>query len=80
MARCGIPDFCERYKIDIGIYDPQSKRILPRTVKQSKKCVHNHKNHYCVIWKKNREDSSLNGVDEIEKNFKNNKNKVNELI
>ena len=29
MARCRIPEFCKRYKIDIGIYDLNSKRILP---------------------------------------------------
>ena len=34
MNRCRIPDFCNRYKIDIGIYDLNSERILPRTVKQ----------------------------------------------
>ena len=70
MTRCRIPDFCERYKIDIGIHDPKSKRIQPRTVKQRDKCVHIHKNLYCVICKKNRKDSLLNGVDEIDKNFK----------
>ena len=52
MSRCRIPEFCERYKIDIGIYDLNSKRILPRTVEQRDICVHIHKNHYCVIWKK----------------------------
>ena len=36
------------------------------------------KNHYCVIWKKNRKDSLLNGVNEIERNFKYVKNKINE--
>ena len=40
MARCRIPAFCEKYKIDMGICDPKSKRILPRTVKQRDKCVH----------------------------------------
>ena len=78
MARCGIPEFCERYKVDIGICDPKSERIYPRTVKQRDKCVHIHKNHYCVILKKNRKDSLLNEVDEIDKNFKHIKNKVNE--
>ena len=34
MARCRIPEFCKRYKIDIGIYDLNSKRILSRSVKQ----------------------------------------------
>ena len=62
MSRCRIPEFCNRYKIDIGIYDLNSKRVLPWTVKQKNICVHIHKNHYCVIWKKNRKDSLLNGV------------------
>ena len=52
MARCRIPEFCKRYKIVIGIYDLDSKRILPWTAKQKNSCVHIHKNHYCVIWKK----------------------------
>ena len=43
-----------------------------------KTCVHIHKNHYCVIWKKNRKDSLLNGVNEIERNFRYVKNKLNE--
>ena len=78
MSRCRIPEFCKRYKIDIGIYDLNSKRILPWTVKQKNICVYIHKNHYCVIWKKNRKDSLLNGVEEIEKNFRYVKNKINE--
>ena len=78
MTRCRIPEFCKRYKIDIGIYDLNNKRILPQTVKQKNICVHIHKNHYCVIWKKNRKDSLLNGVDEIDKNLKYIKNKINE--
>ena len=78
MTRCRIPEFCERYKIDIGIYDLNSKRILPRSVKQRDKSVYIHKNHYCVIWKNNRKDSLLNGVEEIENNFRYVKNKINE--
>ena len=78
MPRCRIPEFCKRYKIDIGIYDLINGRILPRTVKQKNICVYIHKNHYCVIWKKNRRDFLLNGVNEIENNFKYIKNKINE--
>ena len=78
MTRCRIPKFCKRYKIDIGIYDHNSKRILPWTVKQKNICVHIHKNHYCVIWKKNRRDSLLNGVQKIENIFKYVKNNINE--
>ena len=82
MTPCRIPEFCKRYKIDIGIYNLNSERILPWTVKQKNICVHIHNNHYCVIWKKNRKDSLLNGVTEIEKKFKyvNNKINANNLI
>ena len=78
MSRCRIPEFCKRYKIDIGIYDLKKQRILPRTVKQRDKCAYIHENHSCVIWKKNRKDSLLKGVEEIEKNFKYIKNEINE--
>ena len=33
MNRCRIPEFCNKYKIEIGTYDLNSERILPRTVK-----------------------------------------------
>ena len=78
MAWCRIPEFCKRYKIDIAIFDLNSKKILPWTVKQKNICVHIHKNHYCVIWKKKRKDSLLNGVQEIENNFIYIKNRINE--
>ena len=70
ITRCQIAEFCERYKISLAIYDPKSKRILPRNVEQRDICVHTHKNHYCVIWMKSRKDSLLNGVEEIDRNFK----------
>ena len=78
MARCRILEFCEIYILDIGIYDPRSKRLLPRIVKQRNICVHIHINHYCVIWEKNRKDALLNGVDEIDTNCKYVKNTINE--
>ena len=49
MTRCRIPEFCERYKVDKGVFAPRIKRILPRTVKQKGICVHIQTNHYCVI-------------------------------
>ena len=54
MTRCRIPELCERYKIDFGIYDLKSKRIVPWSVKQRDVCVYIPKNHYCVIWTKIR--------------------------
>ena len=78
MTRCGVPEFCGRYKIGIEIYDDKSKRILFRTVKQRDICVNTHKNHYCVIWRKNRNDAVLNGIEEIDKNFEYVEKKLNE--
>ena len=43
MTRCRIPEFCGRYKIDIRIYDPKSKRILPWNVEQKDIYVHSKK-------------------------------------
>ena len=77
-TRCRIPEFCERYKIDVGIYDLKSNWIFLRNVQQRDKCVYIHENHYCVIWKENRKDSLLNGIEEIDRNFKFVKNLINE--
>ena len=49
MAWCRISEFRKRYKIDIGIYDIKSTKILPSTLRQRDICVHIQKNHYCVI-------------------------------
>ena len=40
--------------------------------------VYTKKNQNCLIWKKNRKDALLNGVEEIEKKFKYVKNKIND--
>ena len=77
--RCKFPKFCDRYKIDIGIYDPKSKKLLARNFKPRDICVHVDKNQFCVNWKKNRRDSLLNGVGEIERIFKNVKSNINEI-
>ena len=51
MTHCRIPEFFEGCKIDIGIYDLKSKRILRRSVKEISLCLYIHKNCFCVIWK-----------------------------
>ena len=33
-TRCRMPNFCVGYEIDVGMYDLNSKRMLPRSVKQ----------------------------------------------
>ena len=80
MTRCRITEVCERFKLDSGIYDLKSKRVLLRTVEQKGICVRIHKNLYCFIWKVNRRDSLLDGVEEIEKKFKYGRSFLNENI
>ena len=80
MTRCRIPDLCDRYRIDIGLYGPKSKRILLRSIKDRNICLHIHKNHYSVVWKKNRKGSLLNGVEEMERNFTYNKKRQTKII
>ena len=61
MTRYRIPEFCERYKIDIGIYNLTRRRILPRSVKHREKRLYIFKNHYCVLKKKIDEIINLMG-------------------
>ena len=79
MTCCRIPEFCKRYKINMGIYKPESKRNLPRSVKQRDKCLYIHRNHYCVTWQKNRRDSLLIGIKQIDRVFKYIKNIISEI-
>ena len=78
MTRCRIPEFCKRYKIDVEIHDFRGKRILLRSVKHRDIGSYIQKNQYCVLWKKIRSDSLLNGVNETEAIFDCVNNKINE--
>ena len=70
MTRCRTPEFCAGYEVGIGIYDLKSKRKLPRSVNQTDTCLYIHENHYCVVWKKNKKDSLVNGLGEKEEKLK----------
>ena len=63
---------------DVGIFDLKSKQILPRSVKRRGICVCINKNQYCVLWKKNKRDKLLNGVEETKTNSNYVENKINE--
>ena len=80
MARCRLPKICEKYKIDIGIFDLKSKRCLPRSVKQRDVCAYIHENQYCDIWKNNRKDFLLSGMEQFVRKLKNVKIKINKKI
>ena len=77
MTKCRIPKYCKRYRIDVLIYDVESKNILPRSARQKKLSVYIHKNHYCGVWMKIRKDAILNG-EEIKRTFKSVKIKIND--
>ena len=56
MVWCKIPEFCEKIEIDNGIYDPKSKILLRRNVKQKDKYVHIQKKINILLFgKKTRE-------------------------
>ena len=76
MNRCRIPDCCERYKIDTGIYDPKSKWILSRSIKPKDLCVHTHKKLLLCFLEKKRQGSLLNGVEEIDRSLQYVKNRI----
>ena len=61
MTRCRIPEFSERFKIDIGIYDPKSNEYSLGMLNKEIYVYTFIKNHYCVVWKTNRRDSLLGG-------------------
>ena len=54
MTPCRIPEFCERYRVEIGIYDLKCKRILPMIVNERNICLNFHKHHNIVNWKKKK--------------------------
>ena len=53
MTRCRFAEFCKRYKIDFVIFDLRSKMILLWSLEEKNLGLCIHKNHYCVIWKRN---------------------------
>ena len=64
MTTARIQPFVTKYEIDIGIFN--GKQILPKTVKERRKCLYLYKNHFCVIWG----NSLSKAVKEVEANFK----------
>ena len=52
LTRYRLPNFCERYKINVGIYDAKSKRILPRSVKEKYMFRHSIKKLLCHLEEK----------------------------
>ena len=57
MTLAKFQPFCMEHGLDIGLYNLNSERKLPRTVKQKTVCLYLYKNFFCVLWKLNRRTS-----------------------
>ena len=77
MLRARVSLFCKRVGIGIGFWSNEDKRIMPRNCPVRNKCLYLYKQHYCVIWKNNDNDSLLNAAKEVENNFQYIRNRIN---
>ena len=51
MTQAKIQPFCEKYKLNLGVYYAKQRTILPRSVTPRNICPHIHEKHFCVIRK-----------------------------
>ena len=56
--------FVKKYGIEVGYFN--GKDVMPRTVKERRKCLYLHNNHFSSIWG----HSLKKTVEELEANFK----------
>ena len=54
MILANLQPFCKKYNRNLGIYFQKQRSILPKTTTESRISLDIHKNHFCVIWKKNQ--------------------------
>ena len=64
MTLARTQPFAKKYGIEIGYFN--GKEVMPRSVKERKKCLYLHNKHFCCIWG----DSLKRAVDELQTNFK----------
>ena len=79
MTSAKIQPFCKKHKINLGVYNPKQQKSLPRSVTEQKICLFNHKNQFCVIWKREKTNST-DAIKELEKNFEYQPNHINEKL
>ena len=60
--------FCRKYNINIGCFD--GTRINPRNITQRNTALKIHNNHFCLIWKSDRDSFNQVIEDELKPNFK----------
>ena len=79
MTSAKIQTFCKKHNINLGVYNPKQQEILPRSVTERRICLFIHKNHFCVIWKKEK-TKFMDAIKELEKNFEYQPNHINDNI
>ena len=77
MTSAQIKPFCKIHNTNLGVYDLKEKRNLPLSIKERGACLHNHKNHFCVIWK-TIDTTFTNAIQELEKNVEYEPNHISE--
>ena len=51
MTQAKIQPFCEKYKLNLGVYNVEQKTILPRSVTQRNICSYIPDKHFVLIVK-----------------------------
>ena len=51
MTSTKLQPFCKKHNFNLGVYDPNQKRFLPLSEKESLACFYIQKNPVFVIWK-----------------------------
>ena len=67
MTKARIQPFCKANNINLGYFD--GERVFPRTVTERNIALFLYKNHFCLIWKSDR-DSFNQAINELKDNFK----------
>ena len=79
MTSARSQPFCKKYNINLGVYNINQQKILPRTVTERRICLYIHKNHFCLIWK-TKNTTFTNAIKELEDSFKYEDNQISDTI
>ena len=79
MTSAKLRHFCKKHNNNLGFYNSKQQKILPRSVTEQKICLFIHKNHFCVIWKREKTNFT-DAIKEIEKNFEYQPNHITDNI
>ena len=79
MTSAKIQPFCKKYNINLGVYNKNQQKILPRSITERRICLYIHENHFCLIWK-TKITTFTNAIKELEDNLKYEVNQISDNI